>query len=541
MNFEEADRRYGDLKRQHDGGKLSAEEFEAQLEQIMVQDDSERWWSKHPETGAWYYFDGDNWIEGTPPDNEGAPYPPPPTETGLEPETESELEVEPEPPGKRFPAAAFISGKRLLVAALAPGKRLLVAALIAAALVGTGSTIAVMASEDDDAPVGVPAPKIVSDLPLQGAGRGEAENTVNAITMALEERDYKVGDVPIEYVSQDNATEQAGKWDEYKCAENAQSAAQDKDVVGWIGPFNSGCAKAQIATLNEASLATIATNNTYVGLTKPGGEPDEPEKYYPTGERNYARVVVTDDKQGQAGALWLAQSGVKSVYILDDSEAYGKGLADQFRKYAREQGMDILGQESIDRDAVNYRSLMDSIAQEKPDAIYFGGITESNAPQLIKDKIRAGMSNEDVIFASGDGLYDDKFIEMAGDAAEGAYLTFPGLTPDLLPHEGKRFVERYQERFPDSKVEAFDAYAYEATNVLLDAIERAYENDGEITREGVVRELFATQDYEGVLGTWSFDENGDTTLTQLTGDIVGRDGQLGVERDKLDVATVATT
>jgi branched-chain amino acid transport system substrate-binding protein len=110
----------------------------------------------------------------------------------------------------------------------------------------------------------------------------------------------------------------------------------------------------------------------------------------------------------------------------------------------------------------------------------------------------------------------------------------------LLPQEGQHFVERYQERFPESNVEAFDAYAFEATNVLLDAIERAYENDGEVTREGVVQELVATQNYDGVLGTWSFDENGDTTLTQLTGDIV-QDGKLGVDRDKLDVATVATT
>lgn len=534
MNFQEADRRYLDLKRQHDKGSLSAEEFEAQLEQIMVQDDEDGWWSKHPETGAWYYYDGANWVEGTPPGYEVASYPTPDTPPI---ETESEPETKPELPGKRFLAAAFISGKRLLASTVRPGKRLLVAALIAAALVGTGSAIAVTNGEEDsEAPVGVDSPIIVSDLPLQGAGGEESESTVNAITLALEERNYKAGDVQIEYKSQDDATEQAGKWDEDKCAENAQNAAQNKDIVGWIGPFNSGCAKAQIATLNEAGLAMVSSNTTYVGLTKPGGEPDEPERYYPTGHRNYTRVVVSDDKQGHAGALWMKRLGAKSVYILDDGETYGKGLADQFRRYSKEEGLDVMGQESIDRDAINYGSLMNRIAQEKPDAIFYGGLPENGAPQLVKDKIRAGMSNEDVIFMGADGIRDNGFLEMAGDAAEGVYVTFPGMPQSLLPAKGQDFVKRYQERFPDSKVEAFTPYAYEATNVLLDAIERAYENDGEITREGVVRELFETQNYDGVLGTWSFDENGDTTLTQLAGERV-ENGEFGLDSNKpIDVA-----
>src|SRR3712207_7892064 len=83
----------------------------------------------------------------------------------------------------------------------------------------------------------------------------------------------------------------------------------------------------------------VSPANTYIGLTKPGGEPDEPDKYYPTGERNYARVIVADDKQGQAGAALMQEEGVESVYILDDRETYGKGLADQFQQAAEEQGI----------------------------------------------------------------------------------------------------------------------------------------------------------------------------------------------------------
>ena len=137
--------------------------------------------------------------------------------------------------------------------------------------------------------------KIVSDLPMQGASRVQTVTMVNAIKLALEQRNHKAGDVKIEYEVMDDSTAQAGQWDEAKCAENAQKAAQDEEIVGWIGPYNSGCAAVEIPILNEAGLVMISPANTYIGLTKPSPDPSEPEKYYPTGERTYTRVIVADD------------------------------------------------------------------------------------------------------------------------------------------------------------------------------------------------------------------------------------------------------
>jgi branched-chain amino acid transport system substrate-binding protein len=356
--------------------------------------------------------------------------------------------------------------------------------------------------------------KIVSDLPLQGANRAQTTTMVNAIEMAIEERGGKAGDVSIEYESLDDATAQAGQWDEAKCAENAQTAAQDEEIVGWIGPFNSGCAAVEIPILNEAGLGMISPANTYIGLTKPGGEPDEPDKYYPTGERNYSRVIVADDEQGQAGALLMEEEGVESVYILDDKETYGKGLADQVQKSAEELGIQIVGREGIDGSAANYRSLMNKIARIDPDAIYFGGIIENNAGQLIKDKVGAGMSNDDVLFIGPDGIFVDTFISQAGNAAEGAYITFGGLPQSELTAKGQQFVQDYESQHDDA-VQPYTAYAYEAANVMLDAIEKA-SKEGEVTREAVLQQIFATEDFNGVLGTWSFDEDGDTSLTELS-------------------------
>ena len=358
--------------------------------------------------------------------------------------------------------------------------------------------------------------KIVSDLPLQGANRAQTTTMVNAIKLAIEQRDGEVAGLKIDYESLDDATAQAGQWDPAKCAENAQKAAQDEAVIGWIGPFNSGCAATQIPTLNEAGLAMVSPANTYIGLTKPGGEPDEPDKYYPTGERNYARVIVADDKQGQAGAALLVEEDVESVYILDDKETYGKGLADQFQKAAEGEGIEVLGREGIDGSASNYRSLMNKVAQAEPDAVYFGGIIENNAAQLIKDKVGAGMPNDEVLFVGPDGIFVDELLGQAGDAANGIYVTFGGLPESELSAEGQEFVETYESKY-DDEIQPYTAYAYEAANVMLDAIERAADEAGGVPeRQAVIDEVFATEDFEGVLGTWSFDEEGDTSLTELS-------------------------
>jgi branched-chain amino acid transport system substrate-binding protein len=371
------------------------------------------------------------------------------------------------------------------------------------------------------------AVKIVSDLPLQGANRAQTTTMVNAIELAIEQRDGKAGDVKIEYESLDDATAQAGQWDEAKCAENAQSAAQDEDIVGWIGPFNSGCAAVQIPILNEAGLGMISPANTYIGLTKEGGEPTEPDQYYPTGERNYTRVIVADDKQGASGAALLEEENVESVYVLDDKETYGKGLADQFQEAAEDSGIEILGREGIDGSASNYRSLMNKIKQADPEAIYFGGIIENNAAQLIKDKVGAGMPNDEVLFVGPDGIFVDELLTQAGDAADGIYVTFGGLPESELSAEGQEFVETYESKY-DDQIQPYTAYAYEAANVMLDAIERASDG-GEVSRETVLQEIFATEDYEGVLGTWSFDEDGDTTLTELSVQTV-EGGQFELDR-----------
>ncbi len=200
---------------------------------------------------------------------------------------------------------------------------------------------------------------IASDFPLQGAARKQPLQIVAAIRQELQNRDWKAGDYKIGYQSCDDATAQAGKWDSGKCSQNANAYAANDKVIGVIGTFNSGCAAIIIPVLNQApdgGIAMISPANTYTCLTVniPGGcDSTEPDKYYPTGTRNYARVAPTDDYQGAFIAEFAKKQGTTKVYVLNDKEAYGLGVATTFRKAAeslghRDRRLRLLGSEGVE-------------------------------------------------------------------------------------------------------------------------------------------------------------------------------------------------
>jgi branched-chain amino acid transport system substrate-binding protein len=359
--------------------------------------------------------------------------------------------------------------------------------------------------------------KIISSFPLTGSSIGQTQTIINGIKQALEESKSSAcsGKFKIEYESLDDATAASGKWDAAREAENANKAAGDPNVVAYIGTFNSGAAKISIPILNRANLVMVSPANTAVGLTKAGGEPGEPDKYYPTGKRNYARVVPADDLQGLAGANWAKSLGAKKVFVLDDQEIYGKGLADVFEASAKKLGMQVLGHEGIDSKATDYKALMNKIKALNPDLIYFGGITQNNGGQLIKDMRNVGMTADKVKFMGPDGIFEQALIDAAGKDAEGVYATFGGIPPKELTGAGKLWYEGYKKKF-NSEPEPYAAYGYEAAKVVIAGIDKACKNDRVAVKDAVL----ATKDFQGILGTWSFDANGDTTLKNLSGNIV---------------------
>mgnify|MGYP000980429351 CR=1 FL=1 len=354
--------------------------------------------------------------------------------------------------------------------------------------------------------------KIVSSLPRTGSSKGQTDTIVNAFKMAFDESNYSAGGFTIEYEDMDDATPARGAWDAGKEAENANKAVADADAMVYIGTFNSGAAKVSIPILNRANLVMISPANTYPGLTKPGkGEANEPDIYYPGGKRNYTRVVPADDLQGAVAANWCKQLGVSKIYILDDTELYGHGIAQVFADTAKKLSLSILGgPEGIDSKASDYRALATKIRGTSPELVYYGGITQNNAGKLFKD-LRSVLGNN-IKLMGPDGIYEQAFIDDAGDAAEGVYVTFGGVPAAKLTGKGADWYKAYKAKF-NGEPEAYASYGYESMKVALAAIQAAGKKD----RDAIRAAVFATKDYDGVLGKWSFDANGDTSLATMSG------------------------
>jgi branched-chain amino acid transport system substrate-binding protein len=280
----------------------------------------------------------------------------------------------------------------------------------------------------------------------------------------------------------------------------------------YLGPSVSAVARVTIPILCPAQLAIIGFDTTYPGLTKPGpySTAGEPDVYYPNCQRNFARVVPTDEQQGAAAAQFAKQLGTRTVYVLHDGSAYGRGIAGVFASTAAKVGLPVVGgPEGMDPAASDYRALAEKVRQANPELVYFGGLDGNNAPKLWQD-LRAALDTK-VTLMGADGINEDSFVNAAGSAAEGTYATFPGIPAARLTGKGAEWYQRYKQDFHEEP-QPYVAYAYEAMNVTLDAIGRGGKKDRAAIRDAIL----ATRDYDGVLGRWSFTETGDTTLTTMS-------------------------
>jgi branched-chain amino acid transport system substrate-binding protein len=363
--------------------------------------------------------------------------------------------------------------------------------------------------------------KIVSSLPRTGSGNAQTTTIVNGIRLALDEANYKVGDMTIEFEDWDDASAKKGDWDPEVEAANADKAAADKDILFYLGTYNSGAAKISMPVLNRAGLVMISPGNTYPGLTKPGtGEPNEPAVYRPSGRITYYRVVPADDIQGKIGAQFVKQRGMKRVYVLYDGGLYGQGIANVFANTAEDIGLKVLssGAEKIDPKAQEYRSIMTKIKALKPDLVYYGATTQTNAGQVAKDMVAVGLKAKLMV---PDGCFENAFIEAAGatNVNDRVFVTFGGLPPSELKGKGAEFVTNYRAKF-HSEPEGYAVYGYVAGKVALDALRKAGKKDRDAVREAMV----GLGQTDGPLGAWKFDANGDTSLTNMSVNTV-KDGK----------------
>lgn len=357
---------------------------------------------------------------------------------------------------------------------------------------------------------------IYSSLPLQGASRPIGEALVNGMKLAFKQAENEAGGVRVNYVSLDDSTAQAGAWTPEAESANARRAIQDESAVAYLGTFNSGAAAVSIPLLNEAGMAMLSPGNTAVGLTsdEPGADTDagEPDIYYPTGERNYARIVPKDTVQGAALATIMSDDGCTRAAILHDREVYGAGLASNIQIASDDLDFEIVSSAGIDPRAANYRSVASALAADDVDCFVFSGITANGAVQLFKD-IAAAIPEARLY--GPDGVAESTFYDPASgglpaDVAAKVKVTVATLSPDQYSDEGRQFFADFEQEYGDPNPNPYAIYGYEAAALILDVLNRA---DDPTDRASVLQALFETTDRESVLGTYSIDENGDTTLT----------------------------
>ena len=364
---------------------------------------------------------------------------------------------------------------------------------------------------------------IVSDLPLQGALRPLAVQIVAAIRLELKQMNFKIGDKTITYASCDDSTAAKGSWDAQTCTNNANAYKSVKNLLGIVGTFNSGCAEIIAPIVNRApggGIPMVSPANTYTGLTKKSAVPGEPNKYFPSGKRNYARVAVPDNFQGAGDAMFMQSKGIKSVYVLNDGEAYGAGVANNFANAAKALGITVLGNDKWDTNQPDYQSLFQSIAAKNPQAVFLGGIISNHGGQLIKDKVKVLGDNNKVMLMAPDGFNSSSTVTDAGAASAGLYNTIGGTDPNALTNAaGKAFIAAYKKTYKVDHLEAYTAYGAQAFLVLANAITKS---DG--SRASIAKNLYNQSFPKGIIGSFKIDSSGDPSLAGVTVDQYQADG-----------------
>ncbi len=349
--------------------------------------------------------------------------------------------------------------------------------------------------------------RIYSSLPDSGSSKAQTDTMINAMKLAVEEVNSQTAGFKIEYVPLDNAVATDGKGDAGQEAANAGKAANDPAAMAYIGAFDTDTAKVAIPILNKAGIVLLSPANSYpgftravAGLTKAG----EPDQYYPSGTRNYMQLVPNDDLQGPVDASYTAtRLKAKSVYVVEDGRGYGVSLAKAYEQAAPQNNLNVLGHASITDRAADYKATALKIKAAAPDAIFYAGNEPQQAGKFFAE-IRA--ADLKIPFLGGEGIQDDLFLKAIGPAARGVFSSIGMVDPAGLPPKGQDFHKTYKAKYGDI-VQPYTAYAYEAMSVALYAIKQTGKKD----RLAILQTVANLKDFDGVLGKWSFDPNGDTT------------------------------
>jgi branched-chain amino acid transport system substrate-binding protein len=391
--------------------------------------------------------------------------------------------------------------------------RAAIACVLGGLLLAAGATGCGTAGRQSAVKEGPDTLTLYSSLPLQGPDRARSRDMVDAIKLALQETGGKIGPLAITYVSLDSAKPGAGTWTGDKVLDNARLAVHDLNAIAYIGDRDSAATALSVPLTNEGDILQVSPSSTYDGLTRESRRQGEPERFYPSGVRTFARVVPADHVQAAALLGYMRVLGVHSVALLADREIYGGGIADEVEGAAASHGITVYDRGHIDALKEDLSGPAQKVADTHADAFLFAGTTDTGAAAIFKAVAAAAPRMQ--LFGPA-AVADQAFVnELPPAVARRMHVTTSALPPRLLPPAARAFRDRFRTTFGHAPApEALQAY--EAASAVLHAIRAAGKKGND--RRAVTKAFFAIRDRKSVLGQYSIDRFGDTSLSRYAGE-----------------------
>jgi branched-chain amino acid transport system substrate-binding protein len=359
---------------------------------------------------------------------------------------------------------------------------------------------------------------VYSSLPLNTPEREIYQDVVRGEQLALEQANSQAGLHTIRLVSLNDA--RRGRWDPEQTLRNARRAIRDDSTIAYLGEFNSGATAVSLPFLNDGGILQVSPSNSYTGLTRREGAAarSEPDQYYPSGERTYGRVAPADHLQAAALVALLESESVRRVFLVDDREVYGAGLRKMLARRLKGTGITVAGRGVVRRRGPS-TALLRRIARSRAQAMVFTGISFNGAVPLWREvhrrRPRLRLIGPDGI---ADGVFSQRLMHSGGraqrrlgrSAAERTLITLYTRPTDVWPDKGQVFADEFAARYGRPPGD-YAIFGYEAMKVILDCVSAA--GDGAPLRERVIDAFFKIRDRDSVLGRYSIDRHGDSTLS----------------------------
>jgi branched-chain amino acid transport system substrate-binding protein len=389
-----------------------------------------------------------------------------------------------------------------------PRRRQAAVLLLSLVLTGCG-TIAVSANPN------VPGDhvSVYTSMPLEGFEGPVARQIVRGEQLALDAADGRAGRMKVSLVVLNDANPQSGLWEPGLAASNARLAAQDNDAIAYIGDLNSGASAVALPLTNGASIPQIAPGSPYIGLTssEDAGQ-DDPQRFYPSGRMTFLRLFPADPVEARADVAFLRSRSIRSVYVLSNENSFNIALAQLLREDATAAGIAVTASERLhitaNGEAAEFASLAERIAHSSAQAVFFSGPAEGGTVALF----RAIYARDPKLLLLGSHqLANGRFAARIGPAGARSFFGSPWLNPGAYPPSARSLLARYSATFhEEGKVYAL--FGYEAMELVLAALRKAGRHANE--RSAVIRSLYALGARDSVLGRYTIEPDGETTLSR---------------------------